>query len=59
MDLSRHMTRIKEIDTERNVARVRPGVVQEQLNVAAARHGLVFGPPPPPLQQDKKTEITA
>ena len=59
MDLSRHMTTIKDIDTERNVARVQPGVVQEQLNLAAARHGLVFGPPPPPLQQDKRTEITA
>ena len=59
MDLSRHMTLIKDIDAERNVARVQPGVVQEQLNLAAARHGLVFGPPPPPLQQDKRTEITA
>jgi FAD/FMN-containing dehydrogenase/Fe-S oxidoreductase len=44
MDLSRHMSRIIEIDAERNVARVQPGVVQEQLNLAAARHGLVFGP---------------
>jgi len=44
MDLSRHMTRIKDIDAERNVARVEPGVVQEQLNLAAARDGLAFGP---------------
>ncbi|HEV2256929.1 MAG TPA: FAD-linked oxidase C-terminal domain-containing protein [Streptosporangiaceae bacterium] len=44
MDLSRHMTRIIDIDAERNVARVQPGVVQEQLNLAAARHELVFGP---------------
>jgi FAD/FMN-containing dehydrogenase/Fe-S oxidoreductase len=44
MDMSRHMTRIKDIDAERKVALVQPGVVQEQLNVAAARHGLVFGP---------------
>jgi FAD/FMN-containing dehydrogenase/Fe-S oxidoreductase len=44
MDFSRHMTRIIDIDAERNVARVQPGVVQEQLNLAAARHGLVFGP---------------
>ncbi len=44
MDLSRHMTRIIEIDAERHVARVQPGVVQEQLNLAAARHGLMFGP---------------
>src|SRR5215469_4814502 len=44
MDLSRHMTRIIDIDAERNVARVQPGVVQEQLNLAAARHRPVFGP---------------
>jgi FAD/FMN-containing dehydrogenase/Fe-S oxidoreductase len=44
MDLSRHMTRIIDIDAERNAARVQPGVVQEQLNLAAARHGLAFGP---------------
>src|SRR6516225_8235049 len=44
MDLSRHMTWIKDIDAERNVARVQPGVVQEQLNLAAARDGLAFGP---------------
>jgi FAD/FMN-containing dehydrogenase len=44
MDLSRHMSTIIEIDAERQVARVQPGVVQEQLNLAAARHGLVFGP---------------
>jgi len=44
MDLSRHMNKIIEIDAERRVAQVQPGVVQEQLNLAAARHGLVFGP---------------
>jgi FAD/FMN-containing dehydrogenase/Fe-S oxidoreductase len=44
MDMSRHMNRIIEIDPERRVARVQPGVVQEQLNLAAARHGLMFGP---------------
>ena len=44
MDLSRHMSRIIEIDPGRRVARVQPGVVQEQLNLAAAQYGLVFGP---------------
>jgi len=44
VDLSRHMNRIIEIDAERRVARVQPGVVQEQLNLAGARYGLVFGP---------------
>ena len=44
MDVSRHMNAIIEIDPERRVARVQPGVVQEQLNLAGARHGLMFGP---------------
>jgi FAD/FMN-containing dehydrogenase/Fe-S oxidoreductase len=44
LDLSRHMAEIIEIDAERRLARVQPGVVQEQLNLAAARHGLAFGP---------------
>jgi FAD/FMN-containing dehydrogenase/Fe-S oxidoreductase len=44
MDLSRHMNKIIAIDPERRVARVQPGVVQEQLNLASAGHGLVFGP---------------
>jgi len=44
MDLSRHMNKIVEIDPERSLARVQPGVVQEQLNLASAPHGLVFGP---------------
>ncbi len=44
LDLSRHMNRIIEIDAERRIARVQPGVVQEQLNRAAAEHGLAFGP---------------
>ena len=44
MDFSRHMNRILAIDGEARRARVQPGVVQEQLNLAAARHELMFGP---------------
>jgi FAD/FMN-containing dehydrogenase/Fe-S oxidoreductase len=44
MDFSRHMNQILAIDGEARRARVQPGVVQEQLNLAAARHGLMFGP---------------
>lgn len=44
LDLSRHMHRIVEIDAGERVARVQPGVVQDQLNRAAAAHGLMFGP---------------
>ncbi|HEY6276273.1 MAG TPA: FAD-linked oxidase C-terminal domain-containing protein [Streptosporangiaceae bacterium] len=44
VDLSRHLRTIIDIDAERLTARVQPGVVQEQLNLAAAAHGLIFGP---------------
>src|SRR4051794_41651183 len=42
LDLSRHMDAIGEISGHR--ARVEPGVVQEDLNRAAKRFGLGFGP---------------
>jgi FAD/FMN-containing dehydrogenase/Fe-S oxidoreductase len=44
LDFSRHMSQILAIDAAARRARVQPGVVQEQLNLAAARHGLMFGP---------------
>ncbi|MGI5291541.1 FAD-binding and (Fe-S)-binding domain-containing protein [Nonomuraea polychroma] len=42
VDFSRHMNKILQIDGM--IARVQPGVVQDQLNRAARRHGLMFGP---------------
>ncbi|MGI5144257.1 FAD-binding and (Fe-S)-binding domain-containing protein [Streptomyces sp. CA-106110] len=44
LDLSRHMNRILEIDADNRTARVEVGVVQDQLNRAAAPLGLMFGP---------------
>ncbi len=44
MDLSRHLHRILEIDADAGWARVQPGVVQDDLNRAAGRFGLMFGP---------------
>ncbi len=46
LDFSRHMNRILDIDPVRRVARVEPGVVLDDLQAAAATHGLVFGPDP-------------
>jgi FAD/FMN-containing dehydrogenase/Fe-S oxidoreductase len=44
LDLSRHLSRIVEIDPVARTALVEVGVVQDQLNQAAAAHGLMFGP---------------
>lgn len=44
LDLSRHMSRILDLDPEARTARVEVGVVQDDLNRAAAPFGLMFGP---------------
>jgi FAD/FMN-containing dehydrogenase/Fe-S oxidoreductase len=44
LDMSRHMSHIVEIDPGGRTALVEAGVVQDQLNRAAAPHGLMFGP---------------
>ncbi len=44
LDFTRHMNRILEIDTQRKLVRVEPGVILEQLNAALKPHGLQFGP---------------
>jgi FAD/FMN-containing dehydrogenase/Fe-S oxidoreductase len=46
VDVSRHLTRILELDPERRLARVQPGVVLDALRAAAERHGLTYGPDP-------------
>jgi FAD/FMN-containing dehydrogenase/Fe-S oxidoreductase len=43
LDFSQHMDRILECNGEARIARVQPGVVQDQLNVTAGQHGLMFG----------------
>jgi FAD/FMN-containing dehydrogenase/Fe-S oxidoreductase len=44
VDFSKYMNAILELDTQASTARVQPGVVLDQLNRRAARHGLQFGP---------------
>ncbi|WP_296773324.1 FAD-binding and (Fe-S)-binding domain-containing protein [Varibaculum sp.] len=46
IDYSRHLNRIIKIDAEKRYAIVEPGVVQSQLQQAAAKYGLRFGPDP-------------
>ncbi|MDQ2852485.1 MAG: FAD-binding oxidoreductase, partial [Actinomycetota bacterium] len=46
LDFSRHLNKIISIDPVARTAVVQPGVVQNDLQVAAAAHGLRFGPDP-------------
>jgi FAD/FMN-containing dehydrogenase/Fe-S oxidoreductase len=46
IDTSRYLTGIAEVDPERRIARVEPGVVLADLQAAAAPYGLRFGPDP-------------
>jgi len=46
LDVSRHLTRIHEVDPAARTATVDPGVVLTSLQGAARPHGLRFGPDP-------------
>ncbi|HZD10106.1 MAG TPA: FAD-linked oxidase C-terminal domain-containing protein [Candidatus Binatia bacterium] len=46
MDMTRHMNHVLEIDPERRVARVQPGVILDDLRQQAGQYGLTFGPDP-------------
>jgi FAD/FMN-containing dehydrogenase/Fe-S oxidoreductase len=46
IDFSKYVHRILEIDPERRIARVQPGVILDRLRAEARRHGLTFGPDP-------------
>ncbi len=46
IDFSRHMNGLLELNPDEGWARVEPGLVLDNLNEAAARHGLQFGPDP-------------
>lgn len=46
MDFSKYLTDIIHIDSQRRLATVQTGVINEDLNRATGEHGLVFGPDP-------------
>ncbi len=46
VDFSRHMNRVLQIDPERRLAEVEPGVVLDDLNTELAKHRLLFPPDP-------------
>ncbi|MGH9103228.1 MAG: FAD-binding oxidoreductase, partial [Acidimicrobiales bacterium] len=46
VDCSKHLRGILQLDPDRRIARVQPGVVLDDLRRAAEEHGLTFGPDP-------------
>lgn len=46
MDLSKYYNRVLGIDPERRTITVEPGIVLDEMQKAAAPHGLIFGPNP-------------
>jgi FAD/FMN-containing dehydrogenase/Fe-S oxidoreductase len=46
IDFSKYLNRVLEVDPERRLARVEPGVVLDRLREQAEEHGLTFGPDP-------------
>ena len=44
VDISRHFTRILEINASQEWVRVQPGVIRDELNLALKPFGLMFGP---------------
>ncbi len=44
VDVSRYLTAILEFNAEERWVRVQPGVILDELNAFASRHGLYFGP---------------
>ena len=46
LDFTKYMNRILELDIEKRIARVQPGVILDTLRARAERHQLTFGPDP-------------
>ncbi len=46
LDFTKFMNRILEIDAEKRIARVQPGVILDTLRARAEQHRLTFGPDP-------------
>src|SRR3982750_3462541 len=44
VDVSKHFTKILELNTDEGWVRVQPGVVRDELNMYLKPHGLFFGP---------------
>ncbi|MCA9872001.1 MAG: FAD-binding protein, partial [Anaerolineales bacterium] len=46
LDFSKYMNKVLWIDADKQLARVQPGIVLDDLQAATKQHGLIFGPDP-------------
>src|SRR5437667_8073818 len=46
IDFTKYMNRVIEIDVEKKLARVEPGLALDELQQKLKKHGLIFGPDP-------------
>ncbi|WP_375483894.1 FAD-binding and (Fe-S)-binding domain-containing protein [uncultured Jatrophihabitans sp.] len=46
LDFSRHLNRVLDVDPDARTARVEPGAILDAVTLAAAPHGLRYGPDP-------------
>jgi len=46
IDFTKHLNRVIEIDADRKLVRVEPGIVLDELQKRVRKHGLIFGPDP-------------
>ena len=44
VDVSKHFTKILEVNTQEQWVRVQPGVIRDELNIFLKKYGLYFGP---------------
>lgn len=46
IDFTKYMNRVIEVDPEKKLVRVEPGIVLDEMQKAVKKHGLIFGPDP-------------
>ena len=46
IDFTKYMNHVLEVDIEKKLVRVEPGIVLDEMEKAVKQHGLVFGPDP-------------
>ena len=59
LDFSRHLTRVLGVDPEARTATAQPGAILDAITLAAAPHGLRYGPDPRPMHAPRSAVRSA